>query len=32
MTLLYWLDGLFLVALGSALVWLLLLARIFDRD
>ena len=32
MTLLYWLDGLFLIALPSALAWLVYLARIFDRE
>lgn len=32
MTRLYWLDGLFLIALPSALAWLVYLARIFDRE
>jgi hypothetical protein len=32
MTWLYWLDGLFLIALPSALAWLVYLARVFDRE
>jgi hypothetical protein len=32
MTTLYWLDGLFLLALAAALGWLLLLARIADHE
>jgi hypothetical protein len=32
MTWLYWLDGLLLIALPSALAWLVYLARIFDRE
>jgi hypothetical protein len=32
MTWLYWLDSLFLAALVSALIWLLYLARLYDRE
>jgi hypothetical protein len=32
MTWLYWLDGLFLIALPCALAWLVYLARVFDRE
>jgi hypothetical protein len=32
MTWLSWLDGVFLIALASALGWLVYLARVFDRD
>jgi hypothetical protein len=32
MTWLYWLDGVFLIALASSLGWLVYLARVFDRD
>jgi hypothetical protein len=32
MTWLYWLDGLFLITLAAAIVWLMYLARVFDRD
>jgi hypothetical protein len=31
MTLLYWLDVLFLVALAAVLAWLLFLSRLADR-
>ena len=32
MTWLYWLDALFLATLVSAVAWLVLLARAFDRE